>query len=44
MGPLARFLLSLNNLVRSGGIKRIEEALEFARNEFGKSRLYFKNK
>ena len=36
MGPLARFLLSLNNLVRSGGIKRIEEALEFARNEFGK--------
>jgi hypothetical protein len=36
MGQLARFLLALNNLVRSGGIKRIEEALEFARNEFGK--------
>lgn len=35
MGALARFLLSLGNLIRSGGIKKIEEAIEFAKNEFG---------
>ena len=35
MGALARFLLALGNLIRSGGIKKIEEAIEFAKNEFG---------
>ena len=35
MGALGRFLLALGNLIRSGGIKKIEEAIEFAKNEFG---------
>ena len=35
MGPLARFLLALTNLVRSGGIKKISDAIRFAKQEFG---------
>jgi len=35
MGKLAQFLLSLGNLVRTGGIKKIEDAFKFAKNEFG---------
>jgi len=33
MGPLAKFLLSLANLVRSGGIKKIDQALKFAKQQ-----------
>ena len=36
MGPLARFLLSLTNLVRSGAIKKIPDAVKFAEQQFGK--------
>ena len=36
MGPLARFLLALTNLVRSGGIKKIPDAIKFAEQQFGK--------
>ena len=35
MGPLARFLLALTNLVRSGAIKKIPDAIKFAKQEFG---------
>jgi len=35
MLQLAKFLLSLTNLVRSGAIKKIDQALKFAKNEFG---------
>ena len=35
MGPLGRFLLSLNNLVRTGGIRKIEDAFNIAKQEFG---------
>jgi len=35
MGPLAKFLLALTNLVRSGGIKKISDAIRFAKQEFG---------
>ena len=35
MGPLAKFLLALTNLVRSGGIKKISDAIKFAKQEFG---------
>ena len=35
MGPLAKFLLSLTNLVRSGAIKKIPDAIKFAKQEFG---------
>ena len=35
MGPLAKFLLSLANLVRSGGIKKIDQAIKFAEQQFG---------
>ena len=35
MGPLAKFLLALTNLVRSGGIKKIPDAIKFAKQEFG---------
>jgi len=36
MGPLAKFLLSLTNLVRSGAIKKIPDAVKFAEQQFGK--------
>ena len=36
MGPLAKFLLALTNLVRSGGIKKIPDAIKFAEQQFGK--------
>ena len=36
MGPLAQFLLSLANLVRSGAIKKIPDAIKFAEQQFGK--------
>ena len=35
MGPLAKFLISLANLVRSGGIKKIDQAIKFAEQQFG---------
>ena len=35
MGPLAKFLLALTNLVRSGAIKKIPDAIKFAKQEFG---------
>ena len=35
MGPLGRFLLSLTNMVRTGGIKKIEDAFNMAKQEFG---------
>jgi len=35
MGPLAQFLLALTNLVRSGVIKKIPDAIKFAKQEFG---------
>ena len=36
MGPLAKFLLSLTSLVRSGAIKKIPDAVKFAEQQFGK--------
>ena len=36
MGQLAKFLLSLTNLVRSGAIKKIPDAIKFAEQQFGK--------
>ena len=36
MGLLAQFLLSLTNLVRSGAIKKIPQAIKFAEQQFGK--------
>ena len=36
MGPLAQFLTALNNLVRSGAIKNIPQAIKFAELQFGK--------
>ena len=36
MGPLAQFLLSLANLVRSGGVRNIAQAIKFAEQQFGK--------
>ena len=36
MGPLAKFLLALSNLVRSGIIRNIPTALKAAEREFGK--------
>jgi len=35
MGPLGKFLLSLTNMVRTGGIKKIEDAFKIAKQEFG---------
>ena len=35
MGQLAKFLLSLSNLVRTGGIRKIEDAFNIAKQEFG---------
>ena len=35
MGALARFLLILDKLVKSGVIKKIDQAIKFAKNEFG---------
>ena len=35
MGPLGKFLLSLSNLVRTGGIRKIEDAFNIAKQEFG---------
>ena len=35
MGALARFLLILDKLVKSGVIKKIPQAIKFAKNEFG---------
>ena len=35
MGPLAKFLLALTNLVRSGMIRKIPDAIKFAKQEFG---------
>jgi len=35
MGPLAKFLLALTNLVRSGAIRKISDAIRFAKQEFG---------
>ena len=36
MGPLAQFLLALTNLVRSGVIRKIPDAIRFAEQQFGK--------
>ena len=36
MGPLAQFLIALTNLVRSGAIKKIPQAIKFAEQQFGK--------
>ena len=36
MGALAKFLLSLTNLVRSGAIRKIPQAIKFAEQQFGK--------
>ena len=36
MGPLAQFLLALTNLVRSGGVRNIPQAIKFAEQQFGK--------
>jgi hypothetical protein len=36
MGPLAQFLLALTNLVRSGAIRKIPDAIKFAEQQFGK--------
>ena len=36
MGPLAKFLLALTNLVRSGIVKKIPDAIKFAELQFGK--------
>jgi len=36
MGKLAEFLLALGNMVRRGDIRRVEDALRFAENQFGK--------
>ena len=36
MGPLAQFLLALTNLVRSGGVRNIAQAIKFAEQQFGK--------
>ena len=36
MGALAKFLLALTNLVRSGAIKKIPQAIKFAEQQFGK--------
>ena len=36
MGPLAQFLLALTNLVRSGAIRKIPQAMKFAEQQFGK--------
>jgi len=36
MGPLAQFLLALTNLVRSGAIRNIPQAIKFAEQQFGK--------
>ena len=35
MGQLAKFLLALGNMVRTGGIKKIEDAFNMAKQEFG---------
>ena len=35
MGPLGKFLLALGNMVRTGGIKKIEDAFNMAKQEFG---------
>ena len=36
MGPLAQFLLALTNLVRSGIIRKLPDAIKAAEREFGK--------
>ena len=36
MGPLAKFILALTNLVRSGAIKKVPDAIKFAEQQFGK--------
>ena len=36
MGPLAQFILALTNLVRSGVIKKVPQAIKFAEQQFGK--------
>ena len=36
MGPLAQFILALTNLVRSGGVRNIAQAIKFAEQQFGK--------
>ena len=35
MGQLGKFLLALGNMVRTGGIKKIEDAFNMAKQEFG---------
>ena len=36
MGAFRLFLIALERLVRTGGIKKIEQAIKFAENQFGK--------
>ena len=36
MGPLAQFILALTNLVRSGAIRKVPDAIKFAEQQFGK--------
>jgi hypothetical protein len=36
MGPLAQFLLALTNLVRSGIIRKLPDAIKAAEREFGR--------
>jgi hypothetical protein len=36
MGPLAQFIIALTNLVRSGVIRKVPQAIKFAEQQFGK--------
>ena len=36
MGPLAQFIIALTNLVRSGAIRKVPQAIKFAEQQFGK--------
>ena len=42
MGPLAQFILALTNLVRSGAIRKVPQAIKFAEQQFGKVTPLFK--
>ena len=44
MGALARFLLVLDKLVKSGVINKIPQAIKFAKNEFGEVTPLIRNK
>ena len=44
MGPLAQFLLALTNLVRSGIIRKLPDAIKAAERQFGKVTPLLKKK